>query len=128
MRRHKYNVSKKEERTADNIVFASKWECRAYGLLKQLLGRAYFELQPSYELQPKFQFKGKTIRAIKYVGDFLIKTKEEEYVVDTKGIETDVFKIKEKMFKCKFGKEIVKLKRPSQLVDFIKTLKDIKKC
>jgi len=128
VRRHKYNVSPKAERTADEVVFASKWECRAYVLLKQMIGRDYFELQPSYELQPKFQFAGKAVRAIKYVGDFLVRTDSEDYVVDTKGIETDVFKIKEKMFKFKFGKEIVKLKRPSQLVDFVNKLKDIKKC
>ena len=124
MRFNKYNVSPKEKRTVDGIVFASKWESEAYGLLKLLLGKKKFTLQPTYELQPSFKLEGKTIRAIKYVADFLIKTESEEYIIDTKGMETDVFKIKEKMFKHKFNKSIVKLKRKSQLVDFINKLKD----
>ena len=122
-RRNKYNVSPKQERTVDGVVFDSKWECKAYLLLKSMLGKDSFELSPVYELQPSFKFGSKTIRAIKYIGDFLIKYNGEEYVVDTKGMETDVFKIKEKMFKHKFDKEIIKLKRASQLVDFVETIK-----
>ena len=124
MRFHKYNVSSKEKRTVDGIVFASKWEGEAYSLLKVLLGRKKFTLQPTYELQPSFKFEGKTIRAVKYVADFHIKTKTEEYILDTKGMETDVFKLKEKMFKHKFKKSIIKLKRKSQLIDFITMLQN----
>ncbi len=105
-------------------MFASKWESEAYKLLKLLIGKDNFTLQPTYELQPGFRFEGKAVRAIKYVGDFLIVTNSgEELVIDTKGMETDVFRMKEKMFKFKFNKSIIKLKRKSQLVDFIDNLK-----
>jgi hypothetical protein len=111
----------------EGIVFASKWESEAYKLLKLLIGKDKFTLQPTFEIQPGFRFEGKAVRAIKYVGDFLIPTKSgEDLVVDTKGMETDVFRIKEKMFKFKFEKSIIKLKRKSQLVDFIEKLKENK--
>ena len=125
-RRNKYNVSPKEDRTADGVVFDSKWECQAYGWLKKLIGLKNFELSPVYELQPSFKLGGKTIRAIKYIGDFLVKYNGKEYTIDTKGMETDVFKLKEKLFKFKFDKEIIKLKRVSQLVDFVEEIKNEK--
>lgn len=124
MRRfNKYGVSPKEQRTEDGIVFASKWEAQAYLILKEELGLDSFTLQPSYELQEKFRDEdGKAIRAIKYEADFLVY---DEHIVDTKGFETDVFKMKEKIFKFKFGKSIIKLKTKKQLMTFISEVKRV---
>ena len=121
---NKYGVSPKADRTVDGITFASKWEKKAYEILKEELGLENFSLQPSYELQEKFRDQeGKAIRAIKYEADFLIY---DEYIVDTKGFETPVFKIKEKMFKHKFNKSIIKLKTKKQLMLFIDRVKEDK--
>jgi hypothetical protein len=118
---NKYGVSPKEARTSDGTVFASKWEKEAYEIIRDTIGVSNFTLQPSYVLQDKFRdIDDKAVRAIKYNADFLLF---EEHIVDTKGFETDVFKMKEKMFKCKFpGQRIIKLKTKKQLREFLETL------
>lgn len=96
-----------------------------YLFLKTAIGLENFSLQPSFELQPSFKMEGKTIRAIKYVADFLVKDGDEELVVDAKGMTTPVFKIKEKMFKHKYGKSIVLLKNKKEMISFVTNLKHI---
>ena len=122
---NKYGVSPKEARTSDGIVFASKWEKEAYEIIRDTIGVSNISLQPSYELQEKFRDSdGKAVRAIKYNADFLLFG---EHIVDTKGYETDVFKLKEKLFKYKFpDKCIVKLKSKKQLRLFLETLNEEK--
>lgn len=127
MKFNKYNVSPKADRTFDGITFDSKFEMKAYQVLVSNLGKQYFELSPTYELQPKFRDgDGKAIRSITYVGDFLINYKGKEYVVDTKGMETPVFKMKEKMFKYIHKKKIYKIKSQKKMLAFIQDLKDEK--
>lgn len=92
---------KSKKTIVDGISFPSRKEARRYQELK-LLKKAGeikdFELQPEFELQPKFKFFGRTIRPIKYIADFrVIYPDGTEIIEDTKGIETDVFKIKKKM-------------------------------
>jgi hypothetical protein len=100
----RYTVSKAEERTEDGIVFDSKWEMELYSILKRLLGRERFELQPVFELQPAFKDgKGKAVRKVEYIGDFLV---DGEHVIDAKGHKTEVFRLKEKLFIYKFKKPI----------------------
>jgi len=124
MQFNKYHVSPKVERTYDGIVFDSKFEMQAYKLLVSNLGKDYFTLSPVYELQPGFRDEqGKAIRAIKYVGDFLIQYNNKEYIVDTKGMETPVFKMKEKMFKYVFKKRIYKIKSKKRMLEFIHNIK-----
>ena len=85
----------------DNIIFDSKREKERYVELKALEKIGIIKdlkTQVSFELQPKYKIGNKTIRAIKYVCDF-VYIKNEKYVVeDVKGFETEVFKIKRKMF------------------------------
>tara|TARA_B100000579_G_C22820686_1_gene850457 strand:+ start:1694 stop:2104 length:411 start_codon:yes stop_codon:yes gene_type:complete len=125
-RYNKYKVSDSAKRSADGVVFASKLEMRVYLFLKKTIGLENFTLQPSFELQPGFRQEGKAIRAIKYVADFLVKDGDEELVVDAKGMVTPVFKIKEKMFKYKFGKTIHLLKTKKDMANFANSLKHIK--
>lgn len=63
-------------------------------------------LQVPFELQPKFEHKGKVIRAIKYVADFTyIDSDGRIHIEDTKGFKTDVYELKKKMMLYK-GYEI----------------------
>lgn len=91
----------------DGITFDSKREGNRYVELK-LLERAGkikdLELQHKFELQPSFKKKGKTIRAITYVADFVYFDLETMRIVveDTKGFKTDVYMLKKKMFEFKY--------------------------
>ncbi|MDU2024506.1 MAG: DUF1064 domain-containing protein [Finegoldia magna] len=105
MRRYsKFNAKKT---VIDGIKFDSKREAERYCELK-LLEKAKeirnLELQPRFLLQDKFKDKqGKTHRKIEYVADFLYIDKQGRNVVeDVKGVLTDVYKIKKKMFFKKY--------------------------
>ena len=64
------------------------------------------KLQVKFELQPSFKFNGKTIRAINYIADFTYYDENNRYlIVDTKGVKTEIYKIKKKMMQYK-GYEI----------------------
>ena len=91
---NKYNNKKT---IVDDIAFDSMLEARAYKYLRDNPNYLIYELQPEFELQPKFKYRGKTVRAIKYIADFMIAYKGRFYVVDAKGMETPAFKIKLKM-------------------------------
>ena len=96
----KYNAKKT---VVDGIEFDSIREAERYRELK-LLERGKeirnLVLQPRFLLQDKFVDKhGKTHRKIEYVADFLYIDKDGKAIVeDVKGVLTDVYKIKKKMF------------------------------
>jgi len=98
-KRSKYNNRKT---VVDGITFDSKKEADYYcalKLLKQSGEIRDFGLQPKYELQPAFEKNGKKYRPITYVADFVIVNNDgTTEVVDVKGVETQVFKLKKKMF------------------------------
>lgn len=102
-KKNKYNNKKTE---IDGITFDSKKEAEYYSMLKILKQAGEikdFGLQPRYELQPKFSKNGKTYRAITYIADFVIVNLDgTTEVVDVKGVETQVFKIKKKMFEYQY--------------------------
>lgn len=91
-------------------------------MLKMLLGREHFELQPEFILQEGFTHEGKKYRPIKYVGDFLLRAKSGDIVVDTKGHETQEFKMKAKMFVYTYRETIQLVKRKSELLELLKSL------
>lgn len=86
---------------ADGEEFDSKKEGNRYKELR-LLERAgeisNLELQPRFLLQDKFKKNGKTYRKIEYVADFKYIENGKKIVEDVKGIQTDVFKLKHKIF------------------------------
>lgn len=95
----KYNNKKIK---LDGHTFDSKLEARRYQELK-LLERAgkikNLKLQPRFELIPTMRWKGKTLRVTKYIADFsYIDDLGNIVVEDTKGFETDVYKLKRKLF------------------------------
>lgn len=85
----------------DEKEFDSKREENRYKELK-LLERAGeikdLELQPRFLLQDSFKKNGRTFRKIEYVADFKYIENGKTIVEDVKGIQTDVFKLKHKIF------------------------------
>ena len=90
----------------DGILFDSKKEMRYYIQLKELesAGEIHdLELQKEFTLQEKYRFKGKMIREIKYRCDFYYTDSNNVvHVVDVKGLKTDVYKLKKKLFEYKY--------------------------
>ena len=105
-----YNKYGNKKVTVDGIRFDSIHEARVYLQLKTLQhGNVISDLhlQVPFELQPSYKINGKTVRAIKYIADFVfINEKGEKEVWDAKGVQTDVYKLKKKMFEYKYGIEI----------------------
>lgn len=102
-RKSKYRAKKME---LDGILFDSKKEAERYSELK-MLERAKLitnlELQPKFLLQEKFEYNGKVIRKIEYIADFkYIDEKGNTVVEDVKGLKTDVYNIKKKLFLNKY--------------------------
>ncbi len=97
------NKYKNKKVTIDNITFDSKKEARRYEELKLMEKTGLITnlvLQPRFTLQDKFIYNGVTYRKIDYIADFsYVRTKDIIFVVeDVKGLKTDVYRLKEKMF------------------------------
>lgn len=79
--------SLKEARHFDKLYLKAK-----QGLIQNLT------LQPKYDLIPSIKWNRKTLRKITYSADFRYEEKGKIYVVDVKGMLTDVYKIKMRLF------------------------------
>ncbi|MEG0250274.1 MAG: DUF1064 domain-containing protein [Peptostreptococcus sp.] len=105
-KKSKYRAKKME---LDGILFDSKKEAQRYSELKMLEKGSIIkdlELQPRFLLQDKFVYQGKTIRKIEYIADFkYIDEKGNTVVEDVKGLKTDVYNIKKKLFLNKYMNE-----------------------
>ncbi len=91
----------------DGIKFDSKRESEHYRDLKILERTGVIKdliLQPRYELQPKFKKNGISYRKIEYVADFqYYDTVTNNIIVeDSKGMKTDIYKLKKKMFEYRY--------------------------
>lgn len=89
----------------DDYIFDSIQESKRYKELKLLLRAGKIQdlkLQPHFLLQDSFKKNGKTYRKIEYIADFKYKENGKTIVEDVKGIQTDVFKIKHKLFEKKY--------------------------
>ena len=99
------NKYKNRKIVVDNIKFDSILEANRYQELK-LLQRAKqisnLRLQVPFLLQEGFKKNGKTHREIKYIADFVYEENGQTIVEDTKGICTEVFRIKQKLFEYKY--------------------------
>ncbi len=88
--------------TIDGILFDSRLESRFYEHLKELKAKGEikeFELQKRFVLLEAFEKNSEKFRKIEYVADFVVYHHDGLMeVLDTKGVETDVFKIKRKLF------------------------------
>lgn len=98
----KYRAKKTE---VDGIKFDSKKEAKRYITLKELEKKGNIEkliLQPRFLLQEGFRKNGKAYRKIEYVADFMYEQDGKLIIEDVKGIKTDVYKLKQKLFEKKY--------------------------
>lgn len=106
---YKQNKYKNKKVVYNGIKFDSQKERNYYIKLKLLEDKGKIKdlkLQVKYELQPKFKSGNKNIQAISYIADFTYLDEENKlHIIDTKGVRTDVYKIKKKMMQYK-GLEI----------------------
>ncbi len=89
----------------EDYVFDSIQESQRYKELKLLLRAGEIkdlQLQPHFLLQEAFKKNGKTYRKIEYIADFMYVENGKTIVEDVKGIQTDVFKLKHKLFEKKY--------------------------
>ncbi len=87
---NKYRVAPKDERTIDGITFASKAEMMAFQNLALLQESGFVT---KLELQPVFKFP----MGFEYRADFRVTYASGDVeVIDVKGVETPVFKLKAK--------------------------------
>lgn len=92
----------------DSKKEALRWDelqhLQRIGVIKNLQRQVPYELQPPYTTRD-----GRKIRKIEYIADFVYEQGGETIVEDAKGVQTDVFKIKRKMFEYKYPDLIFKL-------------------
>ena len=106
MKRLKRNKYRNRKIEVDGIKFDSLKEARRYKELK-LLERngdiSALELQPRFELLSKYKNgEGKSIRKMDYVADFKYIEDGQVVIEDTKGMKTQVYNIKKKLFEKKY--------------------------
>ena len=107
-KRHKYNAKPIE---FEGFKFASKKEFKRYLELKMLEKAGVISdliLQPKFLLQESFKYKGKTQRAIFYIADFEYIQDGKRVVEDVKGVKTEVYKLKKKLFLKKYPDVVFK--------------------
>lgn len=78
----------------DGIKFRSKLETYTYKKLKEAGIDAEYE-SAHFELIPKFEYNGEKVRAMTYLPDFVGKN----FIIECKGLVTDSFPLRWKIFK-----------------------------
>lgn len=99
------NKYKNKKVQIDMYVFDSIAESKRYKelVLLQRAGKiTELQLQPKFLLQESFRKNGKTYRKIEYIADFMYEENGQVIVEDVKGKETEVFKLKHKLFEKKY--------------------------
>ena len=101
--KRKYNNHKIE---IDGFTFDSKFEADFYLRLKPLVKSGKIKelkIHPRYLLQEGFSKNGKHFNPIYYVADFEVTYDDGVTVIyDTKGMRTEVYKIKRKLFEYRY--------------------------
>lgn len=104
--RSKYHAKKT---VVDGITFDSKREADRYLVLKSMEEDGTIEdlrRQVRYELIPAFDVDGRHYRPVFYVADFVYVEDGKEVVEDVKGMRTDTYRLKSKLFARRYGKAI----------------------
>lgn len=104
--RSKYHAKKT---TVDGITFDSRREADRYLVLKSMEeggGIENLRRQVRYELVPAFDVDGRHYRPVYYVADFVYMENGKEVVEDVKGMMTDVYRLKAKLFAYRYGMSI----------------------
>jgi hypothetical protein len=98
---NKYNARKTE---IDGITFDSLAEGKRYGELKLMYNNGdidRLQVHPRYVIWEGIDPKGKK-QKIEYEGDFTYIENGAQVVEDVKGVLTAVFRLKKKMFTCRY--------------------------
>lgn len=101
--RNKYHAKKT---VVDGITFDSRKEADRYLVLKGMEEDGSIEdlrRQVRYELVPAFNVDGKHYRPVWYRADFVYREDGREVVEDVKGMKTDVYRLKSKLFARRYG-------------------------
>lgn len=104
--RSKYHAKKT---TVDGITFDSRKEADRYLVLKGMEDDGAIEdlrRQVRYELVPAFDVDGRHYRPVYYVADFVYVEDGKTVVEDVKGMRTDVYRLKSKLFARRYGVSI----------------------
>lgn len=104
--RSKYHARKT---VVDGITFDSRREADRYLILKGMEEDGTIEdlrRQVRYELIPAFDVDGRHYRPVSYVADFVYRQDGREVVEDVKGMRTDAYRIKSKLFARRYGMSI----------------------
>ena len=102
LRGHKYGA---KPVVLDDIRFDSTAEAERYGVLKmvqQAGAIASLLVHPRYLLQDAYHVGSIARRAIWYEADFFYLEEGRKIVEDVKGVQTAVWKIKQKLFESKY--------------------------
>ena len=111
--------NKKDSR--GTVMFASKKEARHFDelMLRQQAGEIRnLKLQPEFTLQESFTtLEGTRINAIRYRADFSYEEPIQDEtgthwvlrIIDAKGVRTDVYRMKRKWFREKYGFDIIEV-------------------
>lgn len=95
--------------TVNDITFDSEMEAKYY--TEQILPKLNageiedLVLQPEFVLIPDFEKNGKQMKGIKYIADFQFYDKKEDAirVIDVKGMETEEFILRRKLFDFRYS-------------------------
>lgn len=104
--RSKYHAKKT---TVDGITFDSRREADRYLVLKGMEEDGVIEdlrRQVRYELVPAFDVDDRHYRPVFYTADFVYTEDGKEVVEDVKGMRTDTYRLKSKLFARRYGKSI----------------------
>lgn len=104
--RSKYHAKKT---CVDGITFDSRKEADRYLVLKGMEEDGSIEdlrRQVRYELVPAFDVDGRHYRPISYVADFVYAENGKTVVEDVKGMRTDTYRLKSKLFARRYGMSI----------------------
>ena len=118
--RERFGTAKKaskyrnEKTELDGIVFDSKREAQRYAELKQMERAGIIhdlKRQERYELIPSIRENGKVVqRAVSYIADFTYLDNDgtgwRKVVEDSKGMRTDVYRLKKKLMRWRYGIDI----------------------
>lgn len=112
--------------TVRNITFDSKLESHIYLKLLEF-SKKYpiaFDRQPEYVLIDGFMVNGYRYRKTVYKGDFNVVINGKIYTIDVKSpaSETQVFKLKRKLFAQKYGREIITVKSVAEFEKWFKKM------
>jgi len=105
-KRHKYGVAEKSERTVDGITFASKGEMKRWLELRQMERAGLIR---NLARQKVFPLEVNGVLVCRYVGDFTYAERragdpiETQVVEDFKGVRTEAYKLKAKLFLALYG-------------------------